>query len=67
MYKYIKSYKMGYNEGIKDAYNDYINNKKKEFIKIDKKIIMSKLYDAGYIDGYNYFYYNTLNFIKNNV
>ena len=48
MYKYIKAYELGYNEGIK---NSLISNNKK-FKKIDDKDILSKLYDIGYIDGY---------------
>ena len=67
MYKYIKSYKLGYIEGYKDSKIDYLNNKRKKFIKIDKKEILSKLYDIGYIDGYNKFINNTLNLNKNNV
>ena len=67
MYKYIKSYKLGYIEGYKDSKIDYLNNKRKQFIKIDKKEVLSKLYDIGYIDGYNKFINNTLNLNKNNV
>ncbi len=52
MHKYIKYYKFGYEEGIKDAYRDYLNNKRKKFKKVNKKEVISKLYDLGYIDGY---------------
>ncbi len=55
MYKYIKSYNLGYNEGIRDAINDKKINKIKKFKKIDEKTIMAKLYDVGYINGYNKF------------
>ncbi len=55
MYKYIKAYTLGYNEGIKDALIDKEKNKVKKFKKIDEKIIMSKLYDVAYIKGYNKF------------
>ena len=51
----------------KDSKIDYLNNKRKKFIKIDKKEVLSKLYDIGYIDGYNKFINNTLNLNKNNV
>ena len=67
MYKYIKSYKLGYKEGYKDSKEDYLNNKRKKFIEIDKKEVLSKLYDIGYIDGYNKFINSTLNLNKNNV
>ena len=52
MHKYIKYYKFGYEEGIKDAYRDYLNNKRKKFKKVNKKEVISKLYDLGYINGY---------------
>lgn len=67
MYKYIKSYKLGFKEGYKDSKVDYLNNKRKKFINIDKKEVLSKLYDIGYIDGYNKFINSTLNLNKNNV
>ena len=53
MYKYIRAYKLGYNEGIKDAYYDLENKKIKKLIVIDEKYLISKLYDSGYIDGYS--------------
>jgi len=54
MYKYIKAYKMGYNEGIKDSFKDFLNNKNKKFKYIKDYDILSKLYDIGYINAYNY-------------
>ena len=59
MYKYIKSYELGYIEGIKDALVD--DNKK--FKKINELDIMSKLYDVGYIKGY----IKCINYLKNNI
>lgn len=61
MYKYINAYKLGYDEGIKDAYLDFINNIRKEFKEIDDMKVMSFLYDIGYIEGYRKF----INFIFN--
>lgn len=61
MHKYIKSYKYGYEEGIKDAYRDYLNNKSKNFKNINKKEVLSKLYDLGYVDGYR----NFINYLFN--
>ena len=48
MYKYIKSYELGFIEGVKDALKD----KNKKFKKINELEVMSKLYDIGYINGY---------------
>lgn len=59
MYKYIKSYELGYIEGIKDALKD----KNKIFKKINELEIMSKLYDMGYINGYN----KCITYLKNNL
>lgn len=59
MYKYIKSYELGYIEGIKDALKD----KNKIFKKINELEIMSKLYDMGYIKGYN----KCITYLKNNL
>jgi hypothetical protein len=50
MYKYIKSFELGFIEGIKDAFNN--NYKYRKFKKIDDKEIIYKLYDIGYIKGY---------------
>ena len=55
MYKIIRSYKYGYEEGIKDAYRDYLKNKEKKFKFVNKILLLSKLYDYGYIDGYRKF------------
>ena len=52
MYKYYRAYKIGFNEGLKDAIKDR-NKKKKKFKYINKKEIISRLYDIGYIDGYS--------------
>ncbi len=48
MYKYIKSYELGFIEGVKDALKD----QNKKFKKINELEVMSKLYDIGYINGY---------------
>ena len=61
MYKLIKAYKLGYEEGIKDAYRDSFLYKKKKYKKPNYIEIMSKLYDIGYIEGYNKF----INYIFN--
>ena len=50
MYKYIKAFELGFNEGLRDAKNNSFKFKK--FKKIDDKDIISKLYDIGYIKGY---------------
>ncbi len=59
MYRYIKSYELGFIEGIKDALID----KDKIFKKISELEIMSKLYDIGYIDGYK----KCINYLKKNL
>ena len=51
MFKYIKCYYMGYEEGVKDAVKF---KKDKEFKRIKDKEIKSKLYDIGYIEGYKF-------------
>lgn len=53
MYKYIRCYKIGYEEGYQTAKLDQKNRKIRKFIEIDDYLIMAKIYDAGYIDGYN--------------
>ena len=53
MYKYKRAYKYGYNEGIKDATNDLNKNNIKKYKEIDDTFILSRLYDIGYIEGYN--------------
>ena len=66
MYKYIKSYKIGFNEGIKDAFR----NGNKKFKKIEDKEIISKLYDIGYVSGYTKirkYINNSFNYKKNSV
>lgn len=56
MYKYIKAMQSGFFEGSKDAINDFEKKKHKSFKKIDDFEIKSKLYDIGYIEGYNKYY-----------
>lgn len=53
MYKYIRCYKMGYEEGYQTAKLDQKNRKIRKFIEIDDYLIMAKIYDAGFIAGYN--------------
>lgn len=53
MYKYVKCYKMGYIDGTEKAKEDKKKHKTKKFIEVDDYVIMSKLYDIGYINGYN--------------
>ena len=43
-------------EGMKDACEDYIKSKRKKFKKINDNLIKSKIYDKGYIKGYNMFF-----------
>lgn len=57
MKKILKIYNFGYEDGMLCAIDDIEKNKKKRFKKIDEKTILSKLYDLGYIDGYNRFYF----------
>lgn len=61
MYKYIKAYNYGYEEGIKKARNDFYN-KKAKYKKI-KNNYEPLIYDIGYIEGYN----KMLFFLKNNI
>lgn len=61
MYRYIKANKDGFVEGSKTAMEDIKNNKVRKFKKIDDFEIKSKLYDIGYIEGYNRYY----KYIKN--
>lgn len=56
MYKYKKIYDMALYEGMKDACEDYIKSKRKKFKKINDNLIKSKIYDKGYIKGYNMFF-----------
>lgn len=44
MYKYIRALVLGYEQGLKENKNIKIKN-------YDKKKIISKLYDIGYIEG----------------
>lgn len=52
MYKYIRAFELGYKWGINEAFNDQINNINKKFKYIDDRVILSKLYDIGYIKAY---------------
>ena len=70
MYKFFKAYELGNYEGIKSALEDYYNSKIKKFKNIDDEEVLSKLYDIGYINGYNKFikYINSsFNYKKNSV
>ena len=49
-------------EGVKDEYNDYLNNKRNKFKKIKDKEVKSVIYDKGYCKGYNIFF----NIVKKN-
>ena len=53
MYKYIRCYKLGYEEGYQKALEDSEKSKINKFIEIDDYLIMAKLYDIGFINGYN--------------
>ncbi len=55
MEKYIRIYKEGFDDGMRSAYRDFINNRKREFSVCDKEF-MSKLYDISYIYGYKRIY-----------
>lgn len=52
MNRYIKVYKMGYEEGVKEAFNDSKNNKLKVYKNKCNKKLLSNIYDIGYIEGY---------------
>lgn len=62
MDRYKKIYEMALYEGMKDAYNDYLNNKRNKFKKIKDKEVKSVIYDKGYCKGYNIFF----NIVKKN-
>ncbi len=59
MNEIINYFLIGYFEALKDAKN--INNKKYRIIISNE--LKSKLYDIGYINGYEDFY----NYLKNNL
>ena len=66
MYKYIKAYELGYNEGIKET----LINKNKKFKKIDDREILSKLYDIGFRNRNSKFikcFDKSFNYKKNSV
>lgn len=60
MYRYIRCYKMGYEEGYQKALEDKEKSKIRKFIEIDDYLIMAKLYDIGFINGYNNYLKNSL-------
>ena len=67
MYKLSKYYDIGYKDGIKVAILDSIYRRKRKFVNINYYELKSKLYDAGYIAGYNTFKNLSLNINKNIV
>ena len=60
---YIEIYRKGFEEGLYLAYQDFLDNKKRIFKNIDDNILKTKIYDLGYITGYDMFY----NIIKNHL
>ena len=62
MDKYKKIYDKAMYTGMIEAYKDYVQGKRKKFKKIKDIEIQSKIYDKGYIKGYNLFF----NIVKNN-
>jgi hypothetical protein len=56
MDKYKKIYDTAFYDGMIDAYKDYNKNKRKKFKKVKDKEIKSKIYDKGFINGYNIFF-----------
>lgn len=65
MYNYNRIYKLGYLEGTKASIEDTKKNKKRKFKKINRIDILSKLYDLGFIEGYNTCYrYMKINSFK---
>ncbi len=56
----IKIFKIGYFDAINDVYCGYDN---KKFINIVDKDLLSKIYDIGYIIGYD----SCIRYIKNNL
>lgn len=67
MYKNIKYYDMGYQDGMKMAIKDNLTNTSRKFKIIKTKELKSQLYDIGYIDGYYLIKKLTLNIDKNIV
>lgn len=53
MYNYNKIYKLGFLEGTKKAIEDKKSKKQTKFKNINELDIVSKIYDIGFIDGYN--------------
>ena len=67
MYKFIKYYDIGYKDGMVMALKDNLINIDRKFKILKIKELKSKLYDLGYIDGYNIVKKLTLNIDKNIV
>lgn len=56
MYKYIKYYDLGYNDGIICAFKDILLSSKRVYERINSDNIKARLYDIGFFDGYNITY-----------
>lgn len=63
MYKYIRAYEYGYEEGIKSGIYDFKKNIHRYYKNKKEKECISILYDIGYIDGYK----KTIYCLKNNL
>lgn len=63
MYKYIRAYSYGYDEGIKTAKKDFKRKKYNHYKNKKYKECISLLYDIGYIEGYM----KTIYCLKNNL
>lgn len=53
MYNYNKIYKLGFLEGRKKAIEDKKIKRTTKLKNIDEIEIVSKIYDIGFIEGYN--------------
>lgn len=56
MKRYLKIYKIAYEEGINNAIEDLSKNKRKIFKDDEDVELKSQIYDLGFIDGYNRVY-----------
>ncbi len=63
MNKYVNIYNIGFKDGLLQAFKDVMNKKHKKFKNYDDAYLKSKIYDIGYINGYNIFY----NKLKNDL
>ncbi|MGM9877968.1 MAG: hypothetical protein ACI33S_04885 [Bacilli bacterium] len=61
MYKYLKIFNKGFEEGVMQAFEDLKNDRTKDFKSIDDIEIKSKMYDIGFIKGYKKFTYKNKN------